>query len=220
MTFWRVSIQGDIGTTGEVWSVNPAFSVQPGGLPSWNQEAADKAAAAVAAIVPGAVLNGTLTSQGAIKRVRLELRDGDNTLVGVSERPYTGTAPSGTIAQIPQTAAVLSLRTNTPGASGRGRLYWPALSIGLSGTTGRLTSSTTTALASQAATYLRAVQDAVKNEYYGALSAVVVELCVYSPKQKTTYHVNRIQVGDVLDVQRRRRDRLREVYSAAAFPGP
>lgn len=219
MTFWRVSIQGDIGTTGEVWSVNPAFSVQPGGGAVWNQEAGDTAAAAVAAVTPGTVLNGLLSGQGAIKRIRLELREGDNTLLGVSERPYTGTVPSGTISAIPQTAVVLSLRTNTPGASGRGRLYWPALSVSVSGTTGRLTSSTTTAVATQAATYLRAVQDAVKNGYYGPLAASVVELCVFSPKQGTTHHVNRIQVGDVLDVQRRRRDRLREVYAAAAFPG-
>jgi len=40
---------------------------------------------------------------------------------------------------------------------------------------------------------------------------------VRSKTTRTTPHVSRLQIGDVIDVQRRRRDTLQEAYVSGAF---
>jgi hypothetical protein len=45
-----------------------------------------------------------------------------------------------------------------------------------------------------------------------------VSLAVWSRKNSNAANVTRLEAGDVLDVQRRRRDSLLEVYSASVWP--
>jgi hypothetical protein len=53
-----------------------------------------------------------------------------------------------------------------------------------------------------------------------AITAEVSEsiLAVWSRSLDTTFGVTRVLIGDVLDVQRRRRDALREAYLQATYP--
>lgn len=216
MVYYRVSLQGTLGSQ-ENYSINPCFatsrdvSAGVAGL----QAAAD----AIAAVnVPTALAD--LKSNGApLTLVRVEERENNHTLTLAAEAAYTGSQSSNVPpAAPPQTALVFSLRTDRPGASGRGRLYWPALANALDSTTLRLPAGTVNGVVAGAATYLRAIQDALKAGISPAPSAATFELAVFSKKSGGHQLVNRIMVGDVLDTQRRRRDRLPEAYKTAPFP--
>src|SRR6188768_2543661 len=128
MSYVRVSILGD-APGGEVWSINPVFDPTlefPGGV---DQTALDAATDAIAALTPGATLLGFMSSPLRITGARTEVRDDANdNLIAISTQvrssPVSGSASALRGAQ---TALVISLRTNTPGGSGRGRIYWPAV---------------------------------------------------------------------------------------------
>jgi predicted fused transcriptional regulator/phosphomethylpyrimidine kinase len=62
--------------------------------------------------------------------------------------------------------------------------------------------------------YLTAMRDALAT----AFPTIGFNLAVRSKTTKTTPHVVRIQGGDVVDTQRRRRDNLPEAYSSLSFP--
>lgn len=214
MPYFRVGLQGTL-PGGEVWSVNPAFDIGGTIVTGWDQAEGQAAATAIAAIAPGAALRGAAGAVAPLTKARLELRDDENALLGAAEANYTGTAFTGGLTSPVQTSVVLSLRSDTPGRSGRGRLYWPGVgNIGLGGD-GRIGGTVAASLATQAATYLRSVQDAIKAAVSPG-TPTTIELCVVSsvPGVGRT-RVNRIEVGNVPDIQRRRRDRLAEVYSSA-----
>jgi len=108
---------------------------------------------------------------------------------------------------------VFSLRTNSPGGSGRGRLYWPALGGGITAA-GRLGTSNVTAFMGGMKTYLLAIRDILAANF----PLIGFDVAVRSRATKTTPHVVRMQVGDVVDTQRRRRDHLPESYQQVAIP--
>jgi hypothetical protein len=210
MPYWAVSLRGSLGAE-ENWSVNPRFAYSIGH--DWNQDEFNAIAAAVAAVVIPTPLNDVRSSTALPVSVRVESREDNGTLNGAGESAWSASAGSTAATKPPQTAIVLSLRTATPGASGRGRLYWPGLTAVINANTLRMSQATINGLSAAAVTYLRNIQDAIKATANPVGSAEVVELCVVSPKNGNHKRVTSIQVGDVLDVQRRRRDKLRETYS-------
>jgi hypothetical protein len=62
-------------------------------------------------------------------------------------------------------------------------------------------------------TYLHAIENAMAT----AFATIGFDLAVRSKTTHTTPHVNRLQVGNVMDTQRRRRDNIVEDYLSAAF---
>ena len=128
MSYVRVSILG-ASPGGEVWSINPVFDPTlefPGGV---DQTALDAACDAIAALTPGTNSLAFMSSSLSITGARVEVRD-DSTdaLIGISTKVRASAlAGSGAALRGAQNALVISLRTNTPGASGRGRVYWPAV---------------------------------------------------------------------------------------------
>ena len=58
--------------------------------------------------------------------------------------------------------------------------------------------------------------------FYDYLTEVgaTVELAVRSITGHTSYQVNQLRAGDVLDTQRRRRDKLVESYATSQYPLP
>lgn len=214
MSYVRVSVLGAT-TGGEVWSINPVFDPTgefPGGV---NQANLDAAASAIAALSPGTsslTLLGTLMS---VTGVRLEVRnDADDSLLAISTQARGSALPgTGTVRLPAQSAAVISLRTDTPGASGRGRLYWPVMGATVAGT-GRLNPADVLALLNNQKTYYLAMRDALAT----AFPTIGFDLAVRSKTTKTTPHVVRLQVGDVVDTQRRRRDKFPESYQQVGFP--
>src|SRR6188474_2021870 len=161
MSYVRASILG-ISPGGEVWSVNPVFDPTGEFGSTVDQTALDSACDAIAALSPGAQLTANLSSAMGITGARLEVRD-DSTdaLIGISTQVratplFGGSAPQRSA----QDAMVFSLRTTTPGGSGRGRLYWPAASGGID-TNMRISSSTVTTSLSNMVTYLHAMESAL-----------------------------------------------------------
>lgn len=213
MSYARVSIQGTI-QGGDNWSVNPVFD-PTGEFPGWNQSQADAAAAALVAVAIPANLTKLFSTAVAFTGVRLEVRDdATDDLIGLAEAnrstPLTGTTgPSAS----PQQACVASLRTTTPGASGRGRIYWPAPGASL-GSDMRLLAPTNAQVAADFKTYFSALAGALASSFAG----ISFDLAVRSRTTHTTPHVSRIQVGDIMDTQRRRRDKLPEGYATVAYP--
>lgn len=215
MPYFRVSLQGTL-PGGEKWSVNPQFMVGGDGISTtWDQAAGQSTADAIAALSPGAALRSAAGAGAPLARVRLEMRTDQHELIGAAEANYSGTAFTGGMTKPVQTSVVLSLRSNVPGRSARGRLYWPGLGdIGLGGD-GRIGTTLAQSMATQAAAYLRSIQDAIKNGIFPA-TLLTVELGVVSSTVALLQtKVVRVEVGNVPDVQRRRRDRLPEVYSSA-----
>jgi hypothetical protein len=213
MSYCRVSILG-AAPGGEVWSINPVIDPTfefPGSV---DQTALDAAANAIAALNPGSQLLNFMSSSLSITGARVEVRD-DSTddLIAISTqiRP-TALAGTGTPLRGASTALVISLRTNTPGGSGRGRLYWPGVGASVDAGLRFQNSNTLTAL-NDMATYLHAMESALAT----AFPTIGFDLAVRSRTTHTTPHVNKLQVGNVPDTQRRRRDKMVEDYQSVTF---
>jgi hypothetical protein len=213
MSYVRVSILGS-APNGEVWSINPVFDPTgefPGGV---NQSLLDAAGDAIAALTPGTQLMNLLSTALSVTGVRVEVRDDvTDGLIGITVqqsepvKPGTGNALRGTAS-----ALVFSLRTDTPGGSGRGRLYWPAVGQ-VVGTDTRFSSANTLVALQNMATYMHAIEDALAT----AFPTIGFDLSVRSRQTHTTPHVTKMAVGNIIDTQRRRRDKMLEDYQTVTF---
>lgn len=207
----RVSI---LGATqgGEVWSINPTFAVEPPGqILDYTDVLA--IATAVDAITVPTNLTNKLNSAQSITGCRVEARTFAGVLEATAEHTRTPVVTGGGAGAHPQQVSmVCSLRTGFPGASGRGRLYWPATAMPLTGGTLRVSSSDVTAMLTAFQTYLSAITTAVQ------ATVALSTLHVWSRKNGAMYQVNRLLVGDILDIQRRRRDTLSENYQSITYP--
>lgn len=202
---------------GEVWSVNPRYIGNFGpdisnypDLLSW--------ATAIGALNTGNVLPMTLrtllSTAGAVTSVRVEYRDAGDRLQQAAEYVLPSPAAGVGNASKPfQTALVSSLLTGRPGRSYRGRLYWPALGATISATDLRVSDTTAQSICTAVGQFLTAIGNA-------APAGTDMALAVVSQTLSTRSAVTGIQVGDVLDVQRRRRDSLQEGRFSAPFPTP
>lgn len=219
--YLRLSIQGAL-PGGEVWSVNPAFHFNAVLAPTWDQASGDAIVAALIAAISstevGTALRTVMSSSATITGYRLEGRDEDESLLGVSEGLYGAPIPGlGTYSKTNQAAIVVSLRTTTPGAKGRGRMYWPATGASVSATTGRLSNPTPTDIANGAGALLELIQNTIEANA-GLFPWSEVLLGVRSGTDHVTRTVTRLQVGDIVDTQRRRRDTLPENYVSVLYP--
>lgn len=209
----RIALAGAM-PGGEEWSVNPCFAI--GGDFGDTVTAAD--ALAIATAIGGqslgtgitALMNGVTTWSS----VRVEARTWAGTLESQGEF-VKGTATAGTGPQNHpyQTSAVFSLRTDTPGASGRGRMYWPATGVSINSADLRIAGTTNSNAVAAMKTFLSGSTTLIDG-ILGSASTLIV----WSRKNLVGYPVRSIQMGNVADVQRRRRDQLAEGYAAVAYP--
>ena len=208
MSYVRVGIQGS-AVGGEVWSVNYVIDPTLEFGTTVSQPALDAAAAAIAALNPGLSSLGLMSTLLTINSCRLEVRDDvTDALIGLSVQGRAVPLPGTLAPQCPyQAAVVVSLRTNTPGGSGRGRIYWPAAGSRLN-SSARMAVVDRDQFAGEQVTYVHAMESALAT----AFPTIGFDLAVRSKTTRTTPHVTRIQVGDVVDTQRRRRDKLAESY--------
>jgi hypothetical protein len=214
VSYVRVSILGT-GIGGEAWSINPTYDPSGEFGSTVDQTALDAACLAIANRTPGGTAGSIISTAMSIVGARLEVRDdASDELIGISTQgrptPYTG----GIAPKMPlQNAAVVSLRTNTPGASGRGRLYWPVPGLAVASNT-RIATADVTSILGSLKTYLVDIRDSLSSNF----PTIGFNLAVRSKTTHSTPHVVRIQMGDVIDTQRRRRDKLVEAYSSLSFP--
>lgn len=207
----RVSIKGSM-PGGEDWSVNPVWTISDFGV-STTPVQIQAVATALAAVNPPASALAFMNSATTLHTYRVEARTSAGVLENLAEAvrgaPLAG---NGATPHPYQTSAVVSLRTNQVGASGRGRLYFPATGVPLQAGSLRPSSADVTAWIGGIKTYLSGMQTAVRTVFPTA------SLIVWSRKTTGMFPVDTIQAGDVLDTQRRRRDTLIEAYQSVAFP--
>lgn len=221
MAYWRVIIKGSLGSV-EKWSTSVAYGIVGLAPDVADQATTDAMCTAIRTATTGANVTANLLSllsnSGNIEAIRVEKRAEDETVLNVAEQLLvTVLAGTGTANKTPQDSLVFSLRTATPGARGRGRMYWPALLQNLSSTFQVIT-PTPAVLAGNVKTWLQAINSAMDGVYIAQSSALRVALSVRSGTDHVSRDVTQIQVGSVLDTQRRRRDTLPESYGAIAYP--
>lgn len=164
-------------------------------------------------------LNGTLvitprmraflSTEGQLEYIRTSYvgADGRETAVAITNlaQPIPGT---GQWQHDSQTCVCISLLSNLPGASNRGRFYWPALNADLDNT-GRIVNGARDALVNEVAGW---VAD-VGNSGDGFLVKMIPS--IVSTTKGTARAIQSVRVGNRLDVQRRRADGQKESYGSA-----
>lgn len=207
----KVSITG-VMPAGEVWSINPVWRINPQDV-SVSVTQLQAIVTAINAITIPTGFRNIFNLTTGVTGCRVEARTNEGVLEGLAE----GTRPStvfgqGTADHPYQNALVLSLRSPLAGASGRGRLYIPATGLALNGPTLRPTAATITSVLAGTKGYLQAIGTAVTAQVTDTI------LAVWSRKLTTTLGVTRIQMGDIVDTQRRRRDQVIENYQELSYP--
>lgn len=206
----KVAIAGTL-PGGEEWSVNPCYTISDFGVATTPAEVQAAATACGGVAVPANLLAIASTSTN-FTSVRVEARMATGTLENLAEAPITGTPNGGGTNSHPfQVAWVSSLRTAQVGARGRGRLFWPATGVALTSSALRPSTATTSNFATAVAEYLQGIQTALRTVWAEA------DLIVWSRATGGMFAVSRIQAGDVLDTQRRRRDVLVEAYQSVVY---
>jgi hypothetical protein len=125
-----------------------------------------------------------------------------------SAQATLGGAGTAATAGLPaQCSPCISLTTATAGSRARGRMFLPPLAAAALSSVGRISSTP------------RGLILGVLDTFFGAMSANAADCVVVSSVGGvyTTYPVNTIRLGDVIDTQRRRRNTIAEVYSSAAI---
>lgn len=221
MAWFKIVLKGSIGAL-ENWSTGCSFGIIGLAPDVSDQEAVDGVLANLLTGIPiGDVpdsLRTLLSTSGSMTGWRVEYRAEDETLLNFAEGAYAAPlAGMGAPSKLPQDALVFSLRTATPGAKGRGRMYWPALGATVN-TAFQLNSPNNTDVVTGARFLLRQVNEAIDDYYESIASTRRAALAVRSPTDHVCRDVTSIQVGNVLDTQRRRRDLLLESYAVLPYP--
>jgi hypothetical protein len=204
MTFYRVLFRGAF-SNGEEWQTG--FGVDDVGLSS-TADVADDAAAAFAA--EPLALTRLLRDNDSVSSLvvyRLPSLGGPATEVEERILGVPGTS-SGLNALPNQVAVVASLRMGYPGRSRRGRMFLPCRSSAALNADGFLNDTVRPLVAQD-------VADLFGN-FNNALSGRRV--AVLSPTTGSAFPVTSVDVGNVCDTQRRRRNALSEVRSTVSVP--
>jgi hypothetical protein len=162
----------------------------------------------------GLLWNGVATPADSIKQliptvcgidqcfaVEISALDGKQLGKVVNAEALVGTNANGPLP--PQCSCVVSLRSAVFTKAGRGRFYLPTFATDkVSG--GRILAAAVTQVAT-------AAQKMVQS-----LNGAGYTVCIYHRQTKTHDNVVTVDVGDVFDTQRRRRDKLIEVRTSLA----
>lgn len=221
MAFYRTIIKGSIGAV-EVWSTSTNWGVFGLSPDVPDQAAVDGILARLRTYTTAANVTASLktlmSSAVTIDGWRVEKRAEDETILSVAEGLLTtAVAGTGSATKLPQDSLVFSLRTNTPGPKGRGRMYWPAVGAQVSAAFQLATPVPATTVA-DVKTWLNAIGNEMNQYFIGIGDARRVVLAVRSVTDHVCRDVVQLQVGSVLDTQRRRRDALPETYVSATYP--
>lgn len=202
--FHRIQIDGSLCTGAETFSCGLATTSVSGGQPA-PSNLAEWANAIMASLNDSAGWAGNarsfISSAGQIRRVRIysypDLGQPADVQGVSTAAAITGT---GTMNLPPQCSMVISLLTGRPGASYRGRMYWPLL-------TGLMTTAGKSSLPAQSV----ADNFAQWVGNIGSLSSGDAgEAAIASVSKGVVTPVTSVSIGDVVDTQRRRRDNLVE----------
>lgn len=148
-------------------------------------------------------------STTVLSQVQTRIIDGTNGRVqSVASASYSRSGTGGGIPLPAEVSIVVSLRTARAGASYRGRLYLPAPQTSIVLSTGNIDSTAVSTIATQIANAFIAMNADVTYTSAGVL--------VRSRLHNTTEDVTSVDVGNVFDAQRRRRNSTGESRTSVA----
>lgn len=206
----RVSLKGSL-PGGEKWSINPCFHYIAELDVNYSQVLAIATAINNVTIPTG--VRALWSTSTLYTGCQVEARSSAGVLEALADVPRSSTVAGSGGGALPfQSSAVVSLRTNRPGGSGRGRLYLPATGVTLGSSTLRIDPTVLGTALSGMKTWLSGIEAAVETTLTDA------PLSVWSRTTMGTYSVTKILMGDVADVQRRRRDAAPEAYQELTYP--
>ena len=206
---WRGTLPG-----GETWSISAAYTPVGVVVVPQPQAAMNAAATAIANAGLPPQLIGKLSTAVAFTDVRLEQRTASGVLYAVGQGVRTAPQPgTGAPTKPFQTSMVLSLRTNHPGRRGRGRMYIPTLAMPITQSSLRVPQADVDSTLAAMKTLLTGTGALLQ----AALGDIAHVLAVHSKVGALETEVNMLEMGDVLDVQRRRRDKAVENRTATPY---
>lgn len=216
----RLRLQGIFGATDQTWSISLNYGFPgTGGIEDGVVTQQELATTGLAIRALNAnqfwtpVLLDLMSPLTRIQAFRLSLvgPDGKEELVALTTpaAPIPGT---GTLRMPTEVALVASLRTDLPGRRRRGRVYLPALAVSVDAA-GRVAGDT-----GQMATEVAALLAQVGQTIRTNTGAVNVFPVVASTVGGFLTEVTSVAVGNVFDVQRRRRNQQREAHGIAPVP--
>lgn len=208
----RVTHRGSIAT--DQWQTasyfRPAGATPAAPIPSgFGTDVANAARACWSSMAP------YTNSMVSFASVHLEWYGAGGALDSVMDSvPVGGTVGGSAIGcHPPQTAVVVSTRSNAAGPKWRGRMYWPLLSGTVNSATGLFPSADATSIAGFVRTYLLAVE-ALSSWGAAGWESVVVSQAGAGGAIPLTH----LKVGNAFDTQRRRRNKVVETYSTVTVP--
>jgi hypothetical protein len=150
--------------------------------------------------------NPTSTSVAKRELIVIDQPTGNVLSVHPLTLPASPAGSSGNIGLPPEVAEVVSVRTPTAGPSNRGRFYLPAL-----------TWDSLAADSTILSTYRSTIVNAYQAYFNGVFADAGFHLAVYSRLHRSTTESFQIDMGNIFDVQRRRRRSLVEARTAATL---
>jgi hypothetical protein len=208
--YLRLSITGTLDGTNQTWGCDISWSGVALALPSIDQPTMDtlvaQAGVRVAAWGAASAMQSVLGSTDHLTAARLYRYAASNPVAVAGAVETMAIVGASGASMPPQIALVHSLRTLTPGRTGRGRFYVPFRANGP-----RPSSALVAALATQAATMINGITDDWSTTLTEAMTPVV---------GMTGAAVVKIEVDDVPDTQRRRRDKITAVNTGSAVISP
>lgn len=223
MTYLKVSVLGAM-SGGEVWSTTACYRFFSVFETTLTQQVLESAARRLVTAITDTTLPSNLralmSSSVTVTGWRITQHGEDEKTISVGEANYAGPiSGANPPTKSPQDALVFSLRTGQPGARGRGRMYWPACGASTNPMF-KLSAPSNAKSVNDMATLLDLIGDQLNAELAANSMAATVELAVRSIKNHTSYQVNQLRAGDILDTQRRRRDKFNESYAVSPYPLP
>lgn len=204
----RVILMGTVSNNQDIWTMSHAMDP----LSARSQAQLDAIADAVADVFQSTVwdvaaIANLISDQTHFTGVRIDdVRDPGGVVRQATSILSTHNQGNYDGAQLPpQCAEVVSLRSGNPGASRRGRMYFPPLGVIAASPAGGLTATAQDALAD-------AMQD-----YFNTFNSdvgIAGTAFIASDALQTLFAVTQIQVGSIYDTQRRRRNELTEGYES------
>lgn len=222
----RLTLTGTIGS--DIWATSCNF-VNATGVPG--QTDPDNLATVATgvknlnggSVVPAGML-AFMSSAYAITAVRAAAVDAGThkeTAVGLVQlgAPVAGT---GAPVQAQEVACVISLLTGAPGRRYRGRMYWPGVGRSVSSSRMRYATADCQSLADAAVQFLNQLATLFQGGPVlpPPVGSGTTRPVVVSKVDGATYReVLQTSVGDIPDVQRRRRNKEKETYSVGTLAG-
>jgi hypothetical protein len=202
---------------GDIWSCNVNFVASP--LLTELSDADQQAKAVTCAAAVKAWMNASgggwgvysLLTYTKFNRIK---PDGSYYSEGTTNAVFESTpyAPAGATAMPNNTALAVSWTTGAArGLAHSGRIFIPAPSVSLSAATGKVASGNLIPIANAAAVFINACNNDPGLGLYDVVASVVSGV-----GDGATRKITGVRIGDVLDVQNRRRNAFPEVYSVNA----